>query len=355
MFSIKRGNVVSTVKSVLLEEIDFDDAKFRSRLEVSESHLRTLMRSIEERGLQNLPKLLEADGQYIIIAGWSRLLAVRELGRSEVTADVYENISDKEAMLISSSDNLHRENLTDLEISNQIHVLRKTYKIPAKTIIELLGGKEQRYIDLLRLQVMDEKLRISVHKGILPLYAAVELHKFPERARAEYMDKAILEQWSVRKIKMERKLLHPFKGIYTQEDQEASQGWYHALKYVRYPETESLMTNVWKFLHKHDGISGPHKCELTDMIRAQDNDPPYVCDNDVEWVVVAKGRVDPRGRDVARPSENIQEWPAWAFLCGRCTELVFPSMEYHENTPFIIAFKNVTGQIPTEAENTLNV
>jgi hypothetical protein len=280
---------------------------------------------------------------------------VRELGRNEVTAEVYENISDKEAMLISSSDNLHRENLTDLEISNQLHMLRRTYGIPAKTLIEWLGGKEQRYIDLLRLQIMDDRLQTAVHKGILPLYAAVELHKFPERARTEFVDRAIREQLSVRKIKEERKLVHPYQGRYSDEDREASRGLYHALKYVRYPETERLMTNVWERHYKSEGIPGPHKCELTSMIQAKENEPPYVCNNDVDWVVVAKGSIDPWGRDIENPTDDIQEWPAWFYLCGKCTELVFPSVEYHENTPFTITYRNVTGQMPAAVENTLNV
>jgi hypothetical protein len=126
------------------------------------------------------------------------------------------------------------------------------------------------------------------------------------------------------------------------------------LKYVRYPETEALRTKYWEYFNKPNGIPGPHKCELTTTIRALENDPPYVCDNDIEWVVVAKGRIDPWGRDVADTNQDIQKWPAWAFLCGDCTELVFPSVEYHEETSFTIAFRNATWHIPA-AENTLNV
>jgi hypothetical protein len=206
----------------------------------------------------------------------------------------------------------------------------------------LIGGKEQRYSDLLKLQIMDEKLRTSVHRGILPLYAAVELHKFPERVKEDYVDKAIHEQWSVRKIKEERRLLHPFKGVYSEEDKEACQGLYHALKYVSYPETETLRKKYWEYFNRSIGVPDPHKCDLTAMIRALENDPPYICENDIEWVVVAKGRIDPWDKDVADTTQDIQEWPAWAFLCGECTELVLPSVEFHEDTPFTIAFRNAS-------------
>jgi ParB-like chromosome segregation protein Spo0J len=313
------------------------------------------MKSINELGLQNLPKLRAQGDRFQIIAGWSRLQAVKELGRDEVLAEVYENISDREAMLISSSDNLHREDLTDLELSNQLHELRRVYNIPAKTLIETLGGKEQRYLDLLKLQVMDEPLRFALHKGKLTLYGAVELHKFPERARASYVYRAIQEQWSVRKIKEERKRLHPFFGVYSEEDRRASQGLYHALKYVRYPETENLRKGAWEHFYRRDGVTGPHKCEVTMMIRARDNDPPYVCDNDIEWVVATKECINPRDKGVENTADNMQEWPAWFFLCGECTELVFPSVEYHEDVPFVITLRNVGGAQSGHIEGTLNV
>ena len=62
-------------------------------------------------------------------------------------------------------------------------------------------------------------------------------------------------------------------------------------------------------------------------------------------VVVARGRVDPYGRDVENPSDNVQEWPAWAFLCDECTKLVFPSVNYHEDIHFVIPLKNAETRV----------
>jgi ParB-like chromosome segregation protein Spo0J len=352
MFKINRGKNVSTVKSVPLSAIDFENTKFRFRLEIPEAHLRNMMKSISEQGLQNLPKLRVQGDRYQIIAGWTRIQAVKKLGRSEVVAEVFENLSDREAMLISSSDNLHRVNLSDLELSNHLHALRRDYKIPAKTIVEWLRGREQRYNDLLKLQIMDDSLRVAVHKGKLTLYGAVELHKFPERARTAYVGRAIREQWSVRKIKKERNLLHPFFGLYSEEERRASKGLYHALKYVRYPETDGVETKAWEHIYKGFGVPAPHKCEVTMMIRARDNDPPYVCNNDIEWVVVARGRLEPYGNDMENTTDNLQEWFAWGHLCTECTELVYPSIEYHEDIPFIIPLMNLR---QFKVENTLNV
>ncbi len=139
--------------------------------------------------------------------------------------------------------------------------------------------------------------------------------------------------------------------MFPEEDRRASKGLYHALRYVRHPETDSVEASAWEHLYKRDGVPAPHKCQVTMMIRALENDPPYVCNNNIEWVGVAKGRLDPWGRDVENATENIQEWRARFFLCTECTELVYPSIEYHEDTPYIIPLTNLT----QASKNTLNV
>jgi len=245
------------------------------------------------------------------------------------------------AILIASSENIHRFNLSDLELSNQLHTLKEKYGIPTSTLVEWMGGKRQRTFDLIKLQSMDEDLKRAVHNGELSLYGAIELNKYPAKNRAYYVEKAVREQWSVSKIKKERKRAnHPFIGVYSQECIEKTQGLFHALRYERYEEIEAGARAVWNTAYKHMGVPGPFKCRTTLTIRACENDPPFICQNDIDWVVVAKGRIEPRGRDIDKPSNNMQEWPGWAFLCYECTKLVFPSVTYHEDTPFIIPLLN---------------
>ena len=345
MLKIRRGKTESIIVNVPIDAIDFKDNTFQFRLEITAEELSVLKKSIRVHGLLNPVKLRKKDNRYQIISGGSRLQALKELGIKKALAEVYSNISDKQAMLIASSENLHRSDLSDLEISNQLHALRREYRVPTKNLIEWIGGKEQRYYDLMKLQSMNDRLRQAVHQGELPLYGAVELIKYPERVKSYYQERAIEEGWSVKRIKDERKRVHPFRGIYSQKCVENSRSLYHALKYVRFPETEGLTIRAWELIGKNKGVPGPHKCETTLTIRAQDNEPPYVCENDIDWVVVARGRVDPYGRDVENPSDNVQEWPAWAFLCDECTKLVFPSVNYHEDVHFVIPLKNAETRV----------
>jgi len=266
---------------------------------------------------------------------------MKKLGHKTVPVEIYTDSSDNKAILIASSENIHRLNLSDLELSNQLHTLKEKYGIPTSTLVEWMGGKRQRTFDLIKLQSMDEDLKRAVHNGELSLYGAIELFKYPEKNKDYYVKKVIREKWSVRKIRNERRIAnHPFAGVYSKECKEKTMGLFHALKYERYEEIEAGARAVWNNAYKHMDVPGPFKCRTTLTIRACENDPPFICQNDIDWVVVAKGRIDPRGRDVYKPSNDIQKWPGWAFLCDECTKLVFPSVTYHKDTPFIIPFLN---------------
>jgi ParB-like chromosome segregation protein Spo0J len=293
-------------------------------------------------GQQNPVKLRKKKGGYQIFSGWSRLRALRELGYITVLAEVYDDLTDLEALLISSSDNLHRAELTDLEISNQLQILYTEYHVPLDTLVDWLGKGKQRLYDLLRLQYLPERGKEAVHAGRLPLYGAIELLRFPLDLRDEYVGKAIDGRWSVRRIKQERKKVeHPFADGYLEGSIFATKGLFHALRYERFPDTENMRRGAWEGVYKGMGVPGPHKCETTITIRALERDPPYVCNNDINWVVVARGRVNPRGGDVDDPGDDLPLWPAWLFLCDECVRMIFPAVEFHEDLPFIVPLLNL--------------
>jgi ParB family chromosome partitioning protein len=344
MFKIKRGNIETTLELIDIDAIDFNDKTFRFRLEITKEELRQLTTSIKKIGLQNPVKLRKKGDRYQILAGWSRLKALKTLGVLKVLAEVYNNITDRQALMIASSDNIHRSSLSDLEMSNQLHTLYKKHNVDIKTLIDWFGGRRQRVFDLLKLQSMNERLKNAVHTGELSLYAAVELHKFSDRTQANYVERAIGEKWSVNRIKKERKMcVHPFEGVYSDEDREETKGCFHALKYMRFHVAETMIKRAWETENKGIGVPGPHHCEVTATIKARERDPPYICHNKIEWVIVSRGRIDPHGRDTENPGDHMQTWPAWLFVCDECSKLVVPSIEYHEDIPFVIPLLNHYG------------
>ena len=241
MLSIKRGNIETTLELISIDAIDFNDKSFRFRLDLPHEELNQLTTSIKKLGLQNPVKLRKKGDRYQIISGWSRLQALKKLGHLKAFSEVYRNITDRHAIMIASSENIHRSNLSDLETSNQLYALKNKHNFNNNTLIGWMGGRRQRVFDLLKLQSMDEPLKKAVHTGELSLYAAVELHKFSDRNRADYVERAIREKWNVNRIKQERKMcIHPFEGVYSDEDREETRGCFHALRYVRFFETEGL-------------------------------------------------------------------------------------------------------------------
>jgi hypothetical protein len=77
------------------------------------------------------------------------------------------------------------------------------------------------------------------------------------------------------------------------------------------------------------------KCEFTMSIPARENEFPYVCHNDVEWVVVSPSDIrDPlasRGWNLP-----LEKRDGWYFWCERCIRLTFPNCTFHHDTFFML-------------------
>lgn len=68
---------------------------------------------------------------------------------------------------------------------------------------------------------------------------------------------------------------------------------------------------------------------------AQGCDPPYVCDHDAEWVVLAWGKF-PHGdvHDFDWEVVPLKERDGWFLYCERCAQLTFPGIVFHRGTSF---------------------
>lgn len=105
------------------------------RRSVDKLYVERLAENIAQVGLQNYPIVRLEGGKYKVVAGWARTLAVRKL-KSEMP-EVYRRLfpkglpcrvmelSDREALMISLSENIHTRTLTAEEIGAAIEELRK--------------------------------------------------------------------------------------------------------------------------------------------------------------------------------------------------------------------------------------
>ncbi|CAZ90400.1 Plasmid partitioning protein parB [Thiomonas arsenitoxydans] len=111
--------------------LDLDDIEIRaqSRQEFDAESIAELARSIADIG-QAVPVIVRraeagAALPYVLVAGERRCRALRELGREQVRA-VIRTISDTDAAAIQAAENIHRENLSQMDQARMVAQMAET-------------------------------------------------------------------------------------------------------------------------------------------------------------------------------------------------------------------------------------
>jgi hypothetical protein len=200
-----------------------------------------------------------------------------------------------------------------------------------------------RVYDLLSIFNMDTELREAMERGDLTLYKAVVISRFPASERSEALRKTLREGRSVKWLRqgLAQLKLHPFYGAPAVK--AGANVKIHALRFPKNAETQDIWRAHWEHLGRHCGVPAPMKCEVTMTSLAQDRHPPYVCGNDVEWVVLAYGRFS---------HGDVHDWnwedvplgkrDGWFFLCAGCVRLMFPGIVFHSDVYYRPGYERST-------------
>jgi ParB/RepB/Spo0J family partition protein len=127
------------LKAVSLDEIDFNDKSyiFRHTFNVDD-----LENSIEYEGLLYSPILVKPEnGKHIIVAGYRRLTACKNLGRKKVNCILYD-IKDKgkeEFLKISIAENTKRKDLKPVEIAEALLRIKEELKLSDEELAAQFG------------------------------------------------------------------------------------------------------------------------------------------------------------------------------------------------------------------------
>lgn len=173
------------VESVLIHLIDAptDD----DRLERDPAAVSRLAADIRAQGLINPPAIEEKGNRYECIAGWTRILAVREIGDLKIFARVYPPIDNARKQHIRLSENLQRNDLTPIEEGRRLFQLQRDEKLDPDALAAIVQRStawvEQR---LLLLSVPDD-LQALVHERDLSIGAALCLARCTEPAHRAYL------------------------------------------------------------------------------------------------------------------------------------------------------------------------
>ncbi|HUM33680.1 MAG TPA: ParB/RepB/Spo0J family partition protein [Candidatus Saccharicenans sp.] len=175
------------MRSISLEEINFDDIRFRFTLDKPDEKL---IFSIQRAGLIE-PVLVKSDGQaFILVTGWKRVEASREAGLKEIPALVIPSEStDLDLFSLAFFESYPGK---DFSLAEKALIIKKFIEFglsPEELIEEFLSRlelpPERQTIDLLtQLASLDWALP-SIHRGRWKLSTArLFLSFFPEERRA---------------------------------------------------------------------------------------------------------------------------------------------------------------------------
>ena len=145
------------LQEVPLQSIDFADEIFRISEDMDSAAMRA---SLAEIGQLNPVLLFEQASRRIIVCGFRRLRALRELGRTVALAQTRSSAgcSRLEAFRLAIFDNLSHREFSPLEKARILFTLKGACEVPLDTLVEV-------YLPLLRLPAHKNVLRrhLSLH------------------------------------------------------------------------------------------------------------------------------------------------------------------------------------------------
>ena len=174
------------IKEIGIDELELGDERFRISYFFS---LDSLIRSIKEVGLVNPPVVTARSGRLLIVAGWKRALACRELSLSRLPVFLLEEADDLKAFRMSFLENLTVRRFSLLEKSE---IIRKLFglgegeKKIIKTYLPLLAipPTYDYYTLFMNISSLKPEEKELIHKKNVPLAALQRLVEFTPEDRS---------------------------------------------------------------------------------------------------------------------------------------------------------------------------
>jgi len=179
-----------------LESLPLDmisEPRLDIRAWIAKEGLDELVASIRARGVLTPIRVWEDNGRYEIQDGHRRFLAAREAGLIKIPCIVLESKED-ENEVDKIHANLCREDLSPLEISRHLHLLKDRYGYDNESLALLMGVGEGRIRQLLGLTKLDPVLLRAVEDKRIGERTATALQQVPNEERRHYLLNYSLDQ-----------------------------------------------------------------------------------------------------------------------------------------------------------------
>lgn len=156
--------VTAGLEQVLLNTIDPNP--FQPRRDFPQATLQELADSIRATGVLQPVLLRRAEGRYQLVAGERRWRAARLAGLEAVPA-VVRDVSDREALELSLTENVLREDLNALEIARGYQALHEKFHLTHEEIAGRLGLSRAAVSNTLRLLTLPSSVQELLASGAL--------------------------------------------------------------------------------------------------------------------------------------------------------------------------------------------
>ena len=175
---------------------------FQPRRAFKAEELAELAASIRANGLLQPVTVRRAPSGsgYELVAGERRLRAVRQLGWSDVSAQVRE-VDDRTLLVLALVENIQREALGPLEEAEGYYVLRETFGYKQQEIADAVGKSRPAVANALRLRSLPPSVRRFVEDGALSAGHGRALASVKDAIRAaDLAREAVAAGWTVREL-----------------------------------------------------------------------------------------------------------------------------------------------------------
>lgn len=170
-----------------------------------------LVRSIKVNGLLHPLVVIPEDGDYRILAGHRRFIAVSGMGWEEVPCNVI-GAQRQLARMVSIEENLVREGVNPVDLGWYFRHLCENEHMTQVEIGQLLGKSQPWVSQFIRLTMMADQSQEAVQEGRLPPQGALLLETIEEPGvRAIYTHEAISRGKAYHQIRREVEQYHANK------------------------------------------------------------------------------------------------------------------------------------------------
>ncbi|MEI6729100.1 MAG: ParB/RepB/Spo0J family partition protein [bacterium] len=194
------------IAEIKIENIELSPFQTRSFFE--EDKIKSLAENIRQQGLIQPVIVLQkkitesTEPHYVLLAGERRLRAVKYLGWETILAVVKteDSLDEKQQAMISAMENLQREDLSPIELSQTFKMLILTQKIDEEKLASMLGASVQYVKNYLRLLTLSVPVREALLEKKIGEGQARYLVNLSEQEQYELLQLILDKEMTVKEI-----------------------------------------------------------------------------------------------------------------------------------------------------------